>query len=76
MAEHASRRFAPLALVSFSIGLTVLLVSALRMPIEWSAAFFVLALATLVAENAAVALPRGVTTSLSFSLSIAANVLL
>lgn len=76
MAEHASRRFTSLALLSFSIGLTGLLVSALRMPIEWSAAFFVLALATLVAENAAVALPRGVTTSLSFSLSIAANVLL
>lgn len=76
MTEHASRRFVFLAIAAFACGVSVLVSSALRMPIQWSAAFFVLAFATLVAENAAVALPRGVTTSLSFSLSVAANVLL
>jgi hypothetical protein len=74
--EHASRRFVLLALTTFALGLGALVLSALRMPVQWGAAFFVLAFATLIAENAAVALPRGVTTSLSFSFSVAANVLL
>jgi putative nucleotidyltransferase with HDIG domain len=74
--EHASRRFPLLAVATFVGGVAVLLASAIKMPIHWTSAFFVLALATLVAENAAVALPRGVTTSLSFSMSVAANVLL
>jgi hypothetical protein len=74
--EHASRRFVLLALSTFVLGLAALVVSASRIPVQWGIAFFILAFATLVAENAAVALPRGVTTSLSFSLSVAANVLL
>jgi len=76
MSEHASRRFTALAVVTFAAGVLALIVSEVRMPLHWSAAFFVLAIATLVAENAAVTLPRGATTSLSFSMSIAANVLL
>lgn len=76
MTEHVSRRFALLSLATFLLGLTALVISAYRIPVQWGMAFFVLALATLVAENAAVALPRGVTTSLSFSLSVAANLLL
>jgi HD-GYP domain-containing protein (c-di-GMP phosphodiesterase class II) len=65
-----------LAVATFALGMGVLVSSAVRMPVHWSFALFVLALATLVAENAAVALPRGVTSSLSFSMSVAANVLL
>ena len=76
MSEHAPRRFALLAAGTLVLGVGTLIASEVRMPLYWSSAFFVLAAATLVAENAAVALPRGVTTSLSFSMSIAANVLL
>lgn len=76
MSEHASRHFSVLAIVTFAAGVSVLVASEMRMPLQWTAAFFVLATATLVAENAAVTLPRGATTSLSFSMSIAANVLL
>ena len=76
MSEHAPRRFALLSAATFGLGVATLILSQVRLPLYWSLAFFVLAVATLIAENAAVALPRGVTTSLSFSMSVAANVLL
>ncbi len=76
MTEHASRRFVVLASATFASGIVALAWSAVELPVYWGIAFIVLAVATLIAENAAVALPRGVTTSLSFSMSVAANVLL
>lgn len=76
MRERALRRFPLLSGATFMIGTAALVYSEAVMPIHWSWALLVLAVATLVAENTAVALPRGVTTSLSFSMAIAANILL
>ncbi|MDY0087902.1 MAG: HD-GYP domain-containing protein [Coriobacteriia bacterium] len=76
MNERAPYRFVVLAVATFVSGVVALLLSESQMPVHWSWMLFVLALATLVAENTAVVLPRGVTTSLSFSLAIATSVLL
>lgn len=75
MNVHAPRHFLLFSVATFALGVFMLVSSALEAPIELSVALIVLAAATIVAENASPVSPHGTTTSLSFSMSVAANVL-
>lgn len=76
MSQRAPYRFHLAASATCVLGVVALAASGVWLPPHWGLALLVLVLATLLAENMAVPLHRGLTTSLSFSMSVAANILL
>lgn len=76
MTQRTPYQFSFVAGAVLVLGLAALLVSGFAFPPYWGTALIVLGLATLLAENMAVSLHKGMTTSLSFSMSVAANILL